>query len=200
MNSGIKNVICLTAITLVAGIGLGYVYDITKEPIAQMEENTKLAAYQKVFPEAAGFEDINEADVPSDENGFEGISGVQIDSAVAAVDASSQRLGYVINVTSHEGYGGDISISMGIDDAGTVKGIEILSISETAGLGMKAKDEKFRDQFKNKNVTMFTYTKTGASADFEIDAISGASITTKAVTNAVNAGLAYYEMLGGRSE
>ena len=200
MNSGIKNVICLTAITLVAGIGLGYVYDITKEPIAQMEENTKLAAYQKVFPEAAGFEDINEADVPSDENGFEGISGVQIDSAVAAVDASSQRLGYVINVTSHEGYGGDISISMGIDDAGMVKGIEILSISETAGLGMKAKDEKFRDQFKNKNVTMFTYTKTGASADFEIDAISGASITTKAVTNAVNAGLAYYEMLGGRSE
>ena len=200
MSSGIKNVICLTAITLVAGIGLGYVYDLTKEPIAQMEENTKLAAYQKVFPEAAGFDDTGNVDAPSDDNGFAGISGVQIDSAVTAMDASGNKIGYVINVTTHEGYGGDISISMGIDDSGMVKGVEILSISETAGLGMKAKEEKFRDQFKDKTVTQFTYTKTGASADFEIDAISGATITTKAVTNAVNAGLAYYEMLGGKSE
>ena len=125
------------------------------------------------------------------------MEGVDVDSAVSADDASGNKMGYVINVTSHEGYVGDISISMGIDDQGTVKGIEILKISETAGLGMKAKEDSFKGQFKDKNVTQFSYTKSGASADFEIDAISGATITTKAVTNAVNAGLECFRSLGG---
>ena len=51
-----------------------------------------------------------------------------------------ETVGYVVNVTSHEGYGGDIDISVGIREDGTVTGIEMLSISETAGLGMKAKE------------------------------------------------------------
>ena len=193
MNSSLKNVLCLTIITIVAGLGLGYVYEITKEPIAQMEENTRLAAYRSVFPEASGFTDV-EKSLQSN------VAGVDIDSAVNAQDASGNIIGYVINVTSHEGYGGDISISMGIDSAGTVKGIEILKISETAGLGMKAKEDKFKDQFKDKAVTQFSYTKSGASADFEIDAISGATITTKAVTNAVNAGLECFRSLGGNGQ
>ena len=193
MNSSLKNVLCLTIITIVAGLGLGYVYEITKEPIAQMEENTRLAAYRSVFPEASGFTDV-EKSLQSN------VAGVDIDSAVNAQDPSGNIIGYVINVTSHEGYGGDISISMGIDSAGTVKGIEILKISETAGLGMKAKEDKFKDQFKDKAVTQFSYTKSGASADFEIDAISGATITTKAVTNAVNAGLECFRSLGGNGQ
>ena len=86
---------------------------------------------------------------------------------------------------------------MGIDSEGTVKGIEMLKISETAGLGMKAKESAFKDQFANKAVKQFSYTKSGAKSDFEIDAISGATITTKAVTNAVNAGIVYYQSLGG---
>lgn len=65
----------------------------------------------------------------------------------------------MINVTSHEGYGGDIEISVGIASDGTVKGIEMLSIGETAGLGMKAKDAEFKDQFRDKKVQKFTYTK-----------------------------------------
>ena len=76
-------------------------------------------------------------------------------------DASGETVGYVVNVTSHEGYGGDIDISVGIREDGTVTGIEMLSISETAGLGMKAKEADFKDQFKDKNVEKFTYTKTG---------------------------------------
>ncbi len=196
MGSAVKNVLCLTLITLVAGFGLGYVYEITKEPIAVMEENTKLAAYRSVFPEADSFEDLDEETfsshvVPNPERGCDVVS------AVTAKDASSNPIGYVITVTSHEGYGGDITLSMGVDNSGMVKGIEILSISETAGLGMKAKEPKFKDQFKNKTVTQFTYTKTGAASDFEIDAISGATITTKAVTNAVNTGLEFYASLGG---
>ena len=62
---------------------------------------------------------------------------------------------------------------------------------------MKAKEARFKDQFKDKKVTQFSYTKTGAASDFEIDALSGATITTKAVVNAVNAGLAYFDSMGG---
>ena len=84
--SAVKNVLCLTIITLVAGFGLGYVYEITKEPIAQMEENTKLAAYRSVFPEAAGFTDVDT--VPQST-----VDGVDIDSAVSADDASGNKMG-----------------------------------------------------------------------------------------------------------
>ncbi|MCR5591416.1 MAG: RnfABCDGE type electron transport complex subunit G [Lachnospiraceae bacterium] len=196
MGSAIKNILCLTLITLVAGSGLGYVYELTKDPIAQMEAERTQAAYRSVFPEASGFADIDPessavAFGTADENGCE------VESAAEAEDASGNKIGYVLNVTSHEGYGGDITISMGIASDGTVKGIEMLSISETAGLGMKAKEAKFRDQFKDKTVKSFKYTKTGAASDFEIDAISGATITTKAVTNAANCGLAFFEKLGG---
>ncbi len=199
MGSAVKNVLCLTLITIVAGFGLGYVYDMTKEPIEQMEIAQRMDAYRKVFPEAAVFSDPIESSADTEALiTAAGIEGVDIDSAVTASDAAGSVIGYVINITTHEGYGGDINISMGIDSEGTVKGIEMLKISETAGLGMKAKENAFKDQFANKAVKQFAYTKNGAKSDFEIDAISGATITTKAVTNAVNAGIVYFESLGGQ--
>ena len=69
---------------------------------------------------------------------------------------------------------------------------------------MKAADPKFKDQFLNKNVTEFVITKTGAASEDQIDAISGATITSKAVTNAINAGISaltqYAADLGGGQE
>ena len=196
MKGAVRNVLCLTLITVVAGFGLGYVYDITKEPIAVMEENTKLNAYRSVFPEADNFNEKDDVS-PSLLSTAGSETGCDIDSVVTATDSSGNYMGYVINTTSHDGYGGDITVSLGIDASGKVKGVEILKISETAGLGMKAKDAAFRDQFRDKTVTQFSYTKTGAKSDFEIDAISGATITTKAVTNAVNTALKLFELLGG---
>ena len=197
MKDTFKNVLCLTLITVVAGFGLGYVYEITKGPIATMEENTRTAAYRSVFPEADSFEELDKDLVSS--KAPEG-NGCDVDSAVIAKDPAGAGIGYVINVTTHEGYGGDITISAGIDNSGCVKGIEILKISETAGLGMKAKEKKFTDQFKDKTVKQFAYTKNGASSDFEIDALSGATITTKAVTDAVNTALAFFGSIGGAAQ
>ena len=110
--------------------------------------------------------------------------------------------GYVITTTDKDGFGGNIQITVGIMADGTVNGISFLSISETAGLGMKAKEADFKDQFKDKNVEKFTYTKTGESGDDMIDAISGATITTNAVTNAVDSALVYFqnELGGGSNE
>lgn len=201
MSKIVKNTIIITAITLVAGLGLGLVYEITKEPIAAAQEKAKQDAYKEVFAEADSFEALD-VDAKAAEAALKeaGLTSDVIDEAAEAVDGSGESIGYVITATSKEGYGGDIQITTGIASDGTVKGISILSISETAGLGMKAAEPDFQNQFKEKQVEQFKYTKSGASADDEIDALSGATITTNAVTNDVNAALVYFQsVLGGGS-
>ena len=199
MKGMIKDALILFAITLIAGLMLGVVNDITKEPIAQQEQKAKNEACQNVFAAADSFEAQELADSAQIEQVLAdaGISGADIDELMAAKDASGALLGYVITVTDHEGYGGDIQFSMGITNEGTLNGISLLSISETAGLGMKA-GTVLVPQFAGKQVSQFTYTKTGSTMDSQIDAISGATITTNAVTTAVNAGLYIFEtQLGG---
>ena len=204
MNKIVKNTLILTAITVVSGLLLGVVYGITKEPIAEAQENTKQEAYRSVLSDASSFEtmeDFDAADAASilEENGY---SSDKITEVAEGIDDSGETVGYVVNVMSHEAYDGDLEVSVGIAADGTVKGIEMLSISETAGLGMKADEAEFKDQFKDKNVEKFTYTKSGESGDDKIDAISGATITTNAVTNAVDSALVYFqnELGGGVNE
>ena len=191
--SMIKDALILFAITLVAGLLLGVVYDITKEPIAQQKAKAKTEASKNVFATAESFEAYASFDPAGAQAALNaaGLSGMDIDEVSAALDATGNLLGYVITVTDHEGYGGDIQFSMGVTLDGTLNGISLLSISETAGLGMKAGDVLV-PQFTDKNVEQFTYTKSGSTNDSEIDAISGATITTKAVVNGVNAGLEYF--------
>ena len=204
MNKIVKNTLILTAITVVSGLLLGVVYGITKEPIAEAQENTKQEAYRSVLSDASSFEtmeDFDAADAASilEENGY---SSDEITEVAEGIDDSGETVGYVVNVMSHEAYDGDLEVSVGIAADGTVKGIEMLSIGETAGLGMKADEAEFKDQFKDKNVEKFTYTKSGESGDDKIDAISGATITTNAVTNAVDSALVYFqnELGGGVNE
>lgn len=197
----IKDTIALTVITLVAGLALGVVQDITADPIAQQQEKAKQEAYKAVFADADSFEvvedDADSLQVYLDENGY----GAQsINETMLAKDASGNELGYAFTVTTSEGYGGDIQFAMGIKDDGTLNGISILSISETAGLGMKANTDAFKDQFKDKNVEKFEYTKTGAVSDEQIDALSGATITTNAMTNGVNAGLCAFQYEKGGNQ
>lgn len=199
--SMIKDALILFAITLVAGLLLGVVYDITKEPIAQQKAKAKTEANKNVFAAAESFEACASFDAAGAQEALSaaGLSGMDIDEVSAALDATGNLLGYVITVTDHEGYGGDIQFSMGVTLDGTLNGISLLSISETAGLGMKAGDVLV-PQFSDKNVEQFTYTKSGSTNDSEIDAISGATITTKAVVNGVNAGLEYFRSVLATAE
>jgi len=204
MNNIVKNTLILTSITVVSGLLLGIVYDITKEPIAEAQENTKQEAFRAVLSDASSFETMEDFDASEamsilEENGY---TSDEITEIAEGVDDSGETVGYVINVTSHEAYDGDLEVSVGIATDGTVKGIEMLSISETAGLGMKADEADFKDQFKDKKVEKFSYTKSGESGDDKIDAISGATITTNAVTNAVDSALVYFqnELGGGVNE
>lgn len=200
MKKIIKNTAILTAITLVAGMLLGLVYEITKKPITVAHEKAKQEAYKKVLENASSFENMDSFD-KNDANKLlreAALPENEISEVAVAKDEAGEVCGYVITVVSHEGYGGDIVVSVGIQNDGTVKGIEMLKIGETAGLGMKATEDVFKNQFKDKQVSQFQYTKSGEAGDEMIDALSGATITTNAVTNAVNASLVYFQnMIGG---
>lgn len=190
-NTIIKDTLILTLITLVAGGLLGMVYEVTKEPIAQQAEKEKQEAYKAVFEDADSFEvcvEADDADLAAylTENGFEAQT---VNEVMEAKDASGETIGYALNMTTSEGYGGDISFSMGVTLDGTLNGISILDINETAGLGMNATKDEFKGQFAGKQVDAFEVTKSGAASDNEINAISGATITSKAITGGVNAGL-----------
>lgn len=146
----IKDALILTAFTLVLGFLLGIVYEVTKEPIAKVNYEKQQNAFKQVFSNADKFEavefDKEEALTLMEENGFKD----SIDDVQAALDTSGDVLGYVITVTAKDGSQGTITFSVGIQNDGTVNGYSITSISETPGLGMKAKtDEKFYGQFEN---------------------------------------------------
>lgn len=185
----IKDAIILFIITLVAGLLLGFVYDITKEPIANQQAKAKAEACKAVFTNAETFEANDDGPTAYFMGDYQG--KVDVDEVMKALDGSGNLLGYVITVTDHEGYGGDIQFSMGVTLDGTLNGISLLKISETAGLGMKA-GTVLVPQFADKKADKFVYTKTGSTSDNEIDAISGATITTNAVVNGVNAGLGLF--------
>lgn len=194
MNRIVKDTIKIFLITLVAGLLLGGVYQITKKPIEDAEYEAKQKAYAAVFKEADSFEavefDEKQAEKVLKENNY---ADDTINEVVKALDKDGNLLGYVLTVTSSAGYGGDIQFSLGIQNDRTLNGYSILSISETAGLGMKAKEEKFSSQFNGKNVEKFEVTKSGSTNDSEIDAISGATITSRAMTYAVDACLSYFD-------
>ena len=200
-NKFIKDALALTLITLVAGVALGGVYEITKDPIAKQEAQAKAEAYEQVFTDAAAFEEVEMDDTLTktirDQLDQEGYKAQSIEEVMRAEDQSGETLGYAFTVVTSEGYGGDIQFSMGVQNDGTLNGISILSIGETAGLGMNADTPAFKDQFVGKQVEKLQYTKNGATQDDEINAISGATVTTNAMTNGVNAGLCAFRVMEG---
>lgn len=176
----------LFAITLLAGLVLGFVYELTKEPIQKQQEKAIQDACAAVFAEASYFEQLA-YDAGAHSAEFAQM-GVETGAVFAAKSAEGALLGHVVETTTHEGYGGDIVLYVGVTLEGVVNDISILEISETPGLGMQA-EKVLSPQFHQVAETEFTYTKTGSTQEKEIDAISGATITTRAVVNAVNAGV-----------
>ena len=114
-------------------------------------------------------------------------------------DAEGNTVGYALSVTSGDGYDGNVTLSMGLDATGKVLGIAFTELTETPGMGMLADEPAFKDQFADRQVTQFVHNKGGVTGDNVIDAISGASTTSGAVVNAVNAGLDFFHsvMQGG---
>lgn len=196
MKDMIKSVFVIFAITLVAGALLGAVYQVTKEPIRIQKEIAGQKADQAAFPgaEFSDYEGFDKTAADAVISMNPSWSGVSIDS-VRVAEVGGARAGYVLQITS-KGYGDDITWKLGICDDGTVNGISLISIAETPGLGMNA-EKVLVPQFDDVAVPdpMFTVVKTDDDLTETINAISGATITTRAITNGVNAGLVYYEQV-----
>lgn len=185
----LKDAVILFVITLLAGLVLGFVYELTKEPIKQQEAKAIQAACQAVF-EGTGngellFKEENYVPDTVKQTEFAEM-GIEIGATIyAATKQDGTLCGYVVESTTKEGYGGNIVLYVGVMTDGSVSGVSILEISETPGLGMNA-ESVLLPQFKGVKTNEFTYTKTGSTIDSEIDAISGATVTTEAIVNAVN--------------
>lgn len=190
----VKDAMILFAFTVVLGLLLGIVNEITKEPIAKVNYEIEQNAYREVFKDADSFEAVESFTAKDAAKIIEKseYTADEITDVNAAKDKDGNILGYVINVTSHEGSQADISLSVGIRMDGTLNGYSITSISETPGLGMLVKEKPFYSQFENKAEESYNVVKSTPAADNEIESVTGATISSRAVTNAVNASLLYF--------
>ena len=156
---------------------------VTAPKIDALAVETQEASKKQVLSSAASFSE--EKQVEKDGVSYTYYDGLASDGSV---------MGYVF-VTSAKGYGGDISVMVGVLGDGTVAGVNILSINETAGLGMNAKNQSFLDQFLGKSGEIGV-AKNNPS-DTEIQALTGATITSRAMATAVNTALSLYAEIGG---
>ena len=169
----------LLAVTAVTGLILGLVVNVTSKAILQAEMAAKNEAYKLIMPAGKTFEDYESK--PDD-----------FVTAVVKASDESGVAGWCVSVSS-KGYGGQIGFVVGITKDGVVKAINILSHSETPGLGAKSTEPEFYGQFADKSSFPLKVVKGGASNPDEISAISGATITSNAVISGVNAAVDYWE-------
>lgn len=195
----LKDTAVLLVITLVSGMLLGLAYEVTDPIITARKNEERAAAYRGVFAEASEI-------VPDETGLLEQAAAVlteagcteTITDVMVAKDASGAVIGYAMSISTN-GFGGELVIAYGYGADGTSMGIDILTSSETSGLGSRASEPEFKDQFAGKTTDSFTLRKGDASADNEINAISGASVTSNAVTSAVNAGILFGQYCTGNN-
>jgi electron transport complex protein RnfG len=179
----INMVISLLVITLVSGLSLGYINDLTIEPIAQAKLDRKINAIKLVLPEF-------------NSNPVEDIKMVKSEFVKDSVEMypafkNKEFIGEAVIGSSEKGFSGLIKIMVGFKPDGTIHNIAVLEQKETPGLGTKIKDEKFLKQFRGKNPANFKLevTKDGG----EVDALTGATITSRAFSESTQ--MAYNEFL-----
>lgn len=185
-----RMVIVLTAICLVAALALSQVYAVTKGPIEKANRAEKLMAIKAVLPDYDNEPDKGEKKIGN---------RIYYPGTIA-----NKPVGFAFEAVSPNGYSGEIKVLVGVLPDGSVNGLEILDHKETPGLGQKIEDEKwtqkviFKDPIKKTHRTLAN-TKWNVKKDGgEIDQISGATISPRAVVEAVKGGLEDYNSAKGQ--
>ncbi len=179
----INMVVSLFAITIIAGFSLGFVNELTVGPIEKGKIERKVNALKQVLPEF-------------DNNPVDEIQLVKSEFAKDSVEVypafkNNEFVGAAIIGSTEKGFSGLIKIMVGFTPDGNIKNIAVLEQKETPGLGTKMKDEKYLAQYREKNPSTFNLkvTKDGG----EVDALTGATITSRAFGEAVQ--MAYDEFM-----
>lgn len=175
----------LFVITAIVAVLLGVVNMVTEPIIAQNNEKTFQDNMKELLPDADRF-DLDGTKLPPEKE-----EGVKVSDVYCGLEGDN-ILGYVTSVVCTEGYGGDIDVMVGVrDDNGAAKiaKVKVTAMSETPGLGAKSQSD-WINQYDGLGAGI-EVDKNGsaASAEYKVDAISGATITSKAVTKAVNAAI-----------
>ncbi len=178
----------LFVITALAAALLGFVNAKTAPLIAENNIKKEQTALKAVMPDAADFKEIELT--PELKNVEDGRG--EITKAYAALDQSGRVTGACV-ITETSGYDIGIQTVTGVNEDKTVAGVEIISLNETPGLGAKATDASFREQYTGKSAGIGV-SKSGAT-DADIQAISGATLTSRGVTNGVNIALDAAEII-----
>ncbi len=164
----------LLVITIISGALLGAINDLTIEPNAQAKIAQKIRALKLVLPEF----DNN----PVDEVKMMSLLGIADSTEIFPALKNGAPVGAAVVGSSEKGFSGTIKIMVGFNADGTIKKIAVLEQKETPGLGTKMKDEKFLQQFRNQNPSEFKLKV--AKDGGEVDALTGATITTRAFCEA----------------
>ena len=181
MTSTARLVLVLAGICCVAGLALAGVYEITKEPIAYQKKLEVIRSLKAVLP-----------DLDIDPDTFFLDLSREDESPVRVFRAPGEDgvKGVAFQVIAPDGYSGNIFIMVGIYPDGKLGGIEILSHAETPGLGSLIVDEEWKGIFRGLSLddTNFKVKKDGG----DIDQITGATISPRAVAGAVEKGLKWF--------
>ena len=180
----VQLVVVLGLITFICALLLGVINGVTADKIAQNAVETRDAAMAEIIPDAE-FEDMNTA-MSADDVAAAGIS-------LPAGRKDGEEVGYCVQVEP-KGFGGNVTMIVGINADGTVAGAKVTSHSETPGLGAKSQaDPNWITQYAGQAADgQLQVTKDGGT----INAITGATITSRAVTDGVNTAAAYVATLG----
>ena len=185
-----ENPVVLSLVLLITSVAvaliLAFTNSVTKDKIAENTQKEQDAAKIEVLAGATKFEDVD----------FKDETGI-VKAVYIGKNDEGKLIGWCANVQP-SGYGGAIDTIVGFEKDGTVSGVKIVSLSETPGLGAKATDESFSGQFAGKKGDgSLTVIKSGEAGENEIMAISGATITSSAVKNGVNAAAKAVESVKG---
>jgi len=170
LDSSFKNMLLsLTIISVGMSAALGFVYNLTKEPIAIAQKQKEVQAIKEVLPE---FDNDPTTSVKS-------VGGLNYYTATR----QDQLVGFAINTFTDKGFSGRFTLMVGFKPDGTIHNISVLDQRETPGLGTKMKEPKFKDQFPGRNpaVDKLRVKKDGGS----VDAITAATISSRAFCDAV---------------
>lgn len=181
VRSIIKTGAILLAIGFVCTLLLSLCNSMTKDRIAMLSAQAEQEAMIATLPIAKNFVKLS-----NEGNGI-------VTAVYEGKTEDKKVVGHCVKVEP-VGYGGAISMIVGVDAYGKVTGVDIVSMSETPGLGAKASNPDFTDGFVGKSAGI-KVRKSGAPKEDEISAISGATVTSKAVTDGVNAAIAATESL-----
>lgn len=175
----------LFVICAIAALALGITNNITQPVIEERNIQANNESRKEVLSEADEFKLIESLNNDIVEEVYEGLKGEEV-------------VGYTIK-TLPKGYGGSVEVMVGITSEGKVNGIKIGNHSETPGLGSKAAETPFKNQFNGKDCkNSLNVVKGSSSSENDIVAISGATITSNAVTAGVNAAMDMFNEISGK--